>query len=136
MAIAVNEPVIDGAIGRDANGWIAFAGCAVRNSSNRPVNAVVSRDRQPVTAAATSIGQIYRAVDRRYLEVAMESAAFSGPRLDCRAIGHAAIETKSAIRRPQSLSAVIDSIWVCRKVRIARERCSKGTTADRLVINA
>src|SRR6185436_19240989 len=121
MTIAVNKTVINGAIGRDANGLIAFTGCAVWNSSNRPVDAVVSGDRQPVTTAATPIGQIYRAVEGRYLEVTMEAAAFSGPCRDGRAIGHAAIKTKSAIRRPQSLGAVPNSVGIrCRQGGIAR----------------
>src|SRR3979409_570141 len=106
MAVAVHKPIINCAISRDPNRWIAFTGCGVRNGSNRPVNAIVGGDRQPVTAAATSVVQIYCAVVRRYLEVAMESAAFSSPCQDCWAIGQTAIETKRTIRRPQSLSAV------------------------------
>src|SRR5882724_3272671 len=41
MAVAIDKPVINGAISRDANRWIALARRSAGNRSNRPVNAIV-----------------------------------------------------------------------------------------------
>src|SRR5947209_3558370 len=105
MTIAIHKPVINCAISRDANRWIALAGRSAGNGSNRPVDAVVDRDRESGTTAAASVGQIYCAVVRRYLDVTMQPAALGRPCQHCGTEGLATIQTQRAIRRPQSLSA-------------------------------
>src|SRR5258708_6424462 len=134
-AISILIAKINCALRADRHAGIVSALNAVGNGPNAPGESVVFGNHNALLAAATAVRNIYGAICANHW-VAMQTAALTGVNWHPRAIGEPPVVTAGTVSSHAGLGTVIDGMRISWSGSFTRQRISKWSTTDRLMVGA